>query len=455
MSLSPKASPSSSSMTPFNHDFATPPSPSQDASAQSSVQQLLESAPQIASPRQRTANACTKCRERKTKCSGDKPICQRCAARGLVCVYTKELKHRQGSSMSRAGPSQSSLASPSGSWQDTKRPERHARHPSIQSYSHRPPLTTQVARFQTNQHASQPNSPVESVPSPWSLPFTPSAGTAQSASPTSSAAAYLQPGPYNPATIADNLSSRYHASGDPRRVKSLTLLQHNAYIAYAHPELRSMEPYGTQNLTSTSTNEGMHSPQSQHNFVANYQAWGWQPNPQTIPQSVSSWSRHPHTTGSNHSDSGSTASLDSLGEPISPSSPTPNASQYMSSYPGSTTFSSIPSHTDPLNTPPAATGAHSITSGTDSSFFYGYSGTTSHMAGPLSSEGVGSSVASSHPILVNPSPRTPIHVAKIEQLIHSNATTRSGVESVAAAMATSGVQGVNAGMPNTHWLPHT
>ncbi|KAK7467522.1 hypothetical protein VKT23_004575 [Stygiomarasmius scandens] len=40
-----------------------------------------------APPRTRTALACEKCRERKTKCSGEHPTCQRCKARGLICVY--------------------------------------------------------------------------------------------------------------------------------------------------------------------------------------------------------------------------------------------------------------------------------------------------------------------------------------------------------------------------------
>lgn len=40
------------------------------------------------SARQRTGHACDKCRDRKTKCSGEKPACNRCASRGLLCNYT-------------------------------------------------------------------------------------------------------------------------------------------------------------------------------------------------------------------------------------------------------------------------------------------------------------------------------------------------------------------------------
>ncbi|TFY76382.1 hypothetical protein EWM64_g7633 [Hericium alpestre] len=41
-----------------------------------------------ATSRQRTFQACDKCRDRKTKCSGAKPVCERCVARGLICHYT-------------------------------------------------------------------------------------------------------------------------------------------------------------------------------------------------------------------------------------------------------------------------------------------------------------------------------------------------------------------------------
>ncbi|KAJ7074046.1 hypothetical protein C8F01DRAFT_6552 [Mycena amicta] len=39
--------------------------------------------------RQRTMQACDKCRDRKTKCSGDHPVCKRCTARGLICHYSE------------------------------------------------------------------------------------------------------------------------------------------------------------------------------------------------------------------------------------------------------------------------------------------------------------------------------------------------------------------------------
>ncbi|TDL24940.1 hypothetical protein BD410DRAFT_785684 [Rickenella mellea] len=46
------------------------------------------------SVRQRTSQACEKCRERKTKCSGTRPVCKRCSDRGLCCVYASDSKSR-------------------------------------------------------------------------------------------------------------------------------------------------------------------------------------------------------------------------------------------------------------------------------------------------------------------------------------------------------------------------
>ncbi|KAG7448238.1 uncharacterized protein BT62DRAFT_1004031 [Guyanagaster necrorhizus] len=49
------------------------------------------------SMRQRTQQACDKCRERKTKCSGEKPVCKRCTTRGLICQYTSRETRARGS----------------------------------------------------------------------------------------------------------------------------------------------------------------------------------------------------------------------------------------------------------------------------------------------------------------------------------------------------------------------
>ncbi|KAH9848966.1 hypothetical protein C2E23DRAFT_897198 [Lenzites betulinus] len=46
----------------------------------------------------RTQKACDKCRHRKAKCSGDRPTCGRCAARGYTCEYAPEERHPTASS---------------------------------------------------------------------------------------------------------------------------------------------------------------------------------------------------------------------------------------------------------------------------------------------------------------------------------------------------------------------
>ncbi|TFK49198.1 hypothetical protein OE88DRAFT_1736848 [Heliocybe sulcata] len=51
---------------------------------------------------QRTMQACEKCRERKAKCSGDKPSCARCLARGHTCTYMDDAAKRvRGASLNR------------------------------------------------------------------------------------------------------------------------------------------------------------------------------------------------------------------------------------------------------------------------------------------------------------------------------------------------------------------
>ncbi|KAJ7805635.1 hypothetical protein B0H14DRAFT_3882859 [Mycena olivaceomarginata] len=62
---------SGSPMPPSNLEFDTPPH-----------------------ARQRTTQACDKCRDRKTKCSGDHPVCKRCTARGLICHYSERERVR-------------------------------------------------------------------------------------------------------------------------------------------------------------------------------------------------------------------------------------------------------------------------------------------------------------------------------------------------------------------------
>ncbi|OJT02783.1 hypothetical protein TRAPUB_6639 [Trametes pubescens] len=52
----------------------------------------------------RTQKACNKCRQRKAKCTGTRPTCSRCVARGYICEYVEEAKrpsHNAGRSGAR------------------------------------------------------------------------------------------------------------------------------------------------------------------------------------------------------------------------------------------------------------------------------------------------------------------------------------------------------------------
>ena len=84
--------------------------------------------PTTSSDRQRTPQACDKCRERKTKaniscdvrnhaqltvifgqCSGDHPVCSRCTTRGLICQYSSREPRLRGASKMRLRKASSSV----------------------------------------------------------------------------------------------------------------------------------------------------------------------------------------------------------------------------------------------------------------------------------------------------------------------------------------------------------
>jgi hypothetical protein len=91
---------------------------------------IFQARTQVPTPpdRQRTAQACDKCRERKTKastsrtvcnyielttmfgqCSGDHPVCNRCTTRGLICQYSSREPRPRGPSKARLRHAISSL----------------------------------------------------------------------------------------------------------------------------------------------------------------------------------------------------------------------------------------------------------------------------------------------------------------------------------------------------------
>lgn len=49
----------------------------------------------------RVGHACESCREQKTKCSGDRPTCQRCQDLGLTCLYGDRKRERTAKSLTQ------------------------------------------------------------------------------------------------------------------------------------------------------------------------------------------------------------------------------------------------------------------------------------------------------------------------------------------------------------------
>ncbi|KAF8120183.1 hypothetical protein K438DRAFT_1900145 [Mycena galopus ATCC 62051] len=117
--------------------------------------------------RQRTTQACDKCRDRKTKCSGDHPNCKRCTARGLICHYSERERVR--------GPSKARLRNAMSSSSLDLRFEAEAhdlpQSPTYpreyltdqQSQYHHPSFSTQP-RFPYSQPCSQAASPALDPP---------------------------------------------------------------------------------------------------------------------------------------------------------------------------------------------------------------------------------------------------------------------------------------------------
>ncbi|KAI0695036.1 hypothetical protein BC835DRAFT_986263 [Cytidiella melzeri] len=63
--------------------------------------------------KRRTVRACEKCRERKAKCSGDRPSCVRCIDKGRACIYTSDSRRtRVPASARRARPTDRASSSP-------------------------------------------------------------------------------------------------------------------------------------------------------------------------------------------------------------------------------------------------------------------------------------------------------------------------------------------------------
>lgn len=143
-------------------------------SPKSPSHQLHSVKPQSA--RQRTSQACDKCRERKTKvrmeycysfilvktrhsqCSGHRPVCLRCTNRGLICEYTmRESRSRTpASARSRVAiVSETTQADYTGQGRPT--PAHHSRIGGGRTNAFAPP---------TRSYTGTPNAPRPSIPNP-------------------------------------------------------------------------------------------------------------------------------------------------------------------------------------------------------------------------------------------------------------------------------------------------
>jgi hypothetical protein len=113
------ASPASLGAEPTARPVALEGSSTAERNIPSESKHVFQARAQVPTPpdRQRTAQACDKCRERKTKvssscdicnyiqrttifrqCSGDHPVCNRCTTRGLICKYSSREARPRGPS---------------------------------------------------------------------------------------------------------------------------------------------------------------------------------------------------------------------------------------------------------------------------------------------------------------------------------------------------------------------
>ncbi|KAH9483936.1 hypothetical protein JR316_0003414 [Psilocybe cubensis] len=119
------------------------------------------------SGRQRTSQACDKCRERKTKCSGHRPVCLRCTNRGLICEYTmRESRSRTPARSRVAVVSEIPQADYAGQGRPT--PAHHSRNGGGRTNAFAPPTRsyTGTPATQTTSRPLLPNPSANSTTEP-------------------------------------------------------------------------------------------------------------------------------------------------------------------------------------------------------------------------------------------------------------------------------------------------
>ncbi|KAI0824963.1 hypothetical protein BC628DRAFT_1419700 [Trametes gibbosa] len=148
----------------------------------------------------RTQKACNRCRQRKAKCSGDRPSCARCVARGYICEYAEEDKRPA------ADPSRSRHRDSHPRREPSEEPSDHAECSSPEG-DFPPPRSAQLS-------APRPVKVEPDAATP-ELVFVDSADTSDTAS--SSTAEYYSPWediPYH-AGPAPEYASPSHSFGEP------------------------------------------------------------------------------------------------------------------------------------------------------------------------------------------------------------------------------------------------
>ncbi|KAA1469370.1 hypothetical protein DENSPDRAFT_600148 [Dentipellis sp. KUC8613] len=222
--------------------------------------------------RQRTIQACDKCRDRKTKCSGTRPVCERCAARGLICHYSvsRDIRTR-GPPKTRVRSISSAADMPSP--QASRRPSDAAvavgRRPHSQDFGtfprsssptfHVPALQTGDQPYERlwNADSSSAYSPLSSLPSSRksSLPTSTALPVRNGNANTPGAAMFEQ-------FIQFPLSSprsQWESGGGSRPPSSnasslsLTSSSGSSFDAIPHPHMTSKPPFVATHTARTSS----------------------------------------------------------------------------------------------------------------------------------------------------------------------------------------------------------
>ncbi|KAI8971324.1 hypothetical protein BD414DRAFT_449065 [Trametes punicea] len=96
----------------------------------------------------RTQTACNKCRQRKAKCSGDRPACTRCLARGYICEYVEEERRPVHASPPRGSHLQRDSSEEPSDETEASSPEVDCPSPEVQLFAP-PALKMEDSDFST------------------------------------------------------------------------------------------------------------------------------------------------------------------------------------------------------------------------------------------------------------------------------------------------------------------